>query len=408
MPDSPRVVALISSFNEGDIISPVIAHLVENGIEVYLLDNHSTDDTVEQASRWLGRGLLDIEAFPPDVGRGGDGLNAFDWTAILRRKEVIATELGADWYMHHDADEIRESPWPGMTLRESIRWVDTLGYNCIDYRVFNFPPVDDGFRQGDDPRTYFRLYGEGAEFDRLQLKTWKVTGSAVSLLPSGGHQASFEGRRVFPIPFLLRHYPIRGHTHGLKKVFAERRARFVQREREQGWHVQYDGYQEEAPAFLRDADELRPFDLDRVRLDCLLPDSALNNLSDRLLRTDGELQWRIRQNEDLEKSLREYQEHAAELEAERDELKRHALALESDRADLRQHGANLEAELSDLRLHVANIEDQAGHLRQHVANLEQARSERAQQIANVKNDGDESEQSVGGILRRAVRRISER
>src|ERR1044071_6142278 len=123
-----RVIAIISTFNEGDIISPVIAHLVENDVHVYLIDNHSTDDTLQQAARWLGKGLVDIELFP-EKGDCSSG-EKFDWSAILRRKEELATTLQADWFVHHDADEIRERPWPGLTLKQAIQWVDTLGYNC--------------------------------------------------------------------------------------------------------------------------------------------------------------------------------------------------------------------------------------------------------------------------------------
>ena len=111
-----RVVALMSAFNEGDIISPVIQHLVENGVEVYLLDNCSTDDTVEQASQWLGKGLLEIERFPrDDDDRYGRAAGRYDWTAILLRKEELARTLDADWLIHHDADEVREAPWDGVT-----------------------------------------------------------------------------------------------------------------------------------------------------------------------------------------------------------------------------------------------------------------------------------------------------
>ena len=45
--DSPfSVIAIISAFNEGDIVSQVISHLVENGVDVYPIDNRSTEDTV--------------------------------------------------------------------------------------------------------------------------------------------------------------------------------------------------------------------------------------------------------------------------------------------------------------------------------------------------------------------------
>ena len=219
-------VAIISAFNEGDVISQVIGHLVENGIDIYLIDNHSTDDTVEQASSWVGRGLLNIEQFPKTMPPGFQSPGPFDWTAILQRKEEIARELFADWFIHYDADEIRESPWPNMTLKEAIRWVDTLGYNCIDFKLINFPPINNGFKQGDDLRSYFTFCEYGGEFDKLQLKCWKTSKSPVSLADTGGHEARFKARRIFPIQFLLRHYPIRGQTHGVKKVFHERKGHF--------------------------------------------------------------------------------------------------------------------------------------------------------------------------------------
>src|SRR5262249_15218879 len=142
-----RVTALISAYNEGDIIEPIIAHLIENGIDVFLIDNHSTDDTVAQVSQWLGRGLVAIETFPsPEAGAGPT--DRFAWEDILARKLALSRKMQTSWFIHHDADEIRESPWPGATLREAIQWVDRLGYNAIDFRVLNFPPVDDGFQQG--------------------------------------------------------------------------------------------------------------------------------------------------------------------------------------------------------------------------------------------------------------------
>ena len=100
-------------------------------------------------------------------------------------------------------------------MRDAIRWVDTLGYNSIDFKALNFPPVDDGYTQGDDPRTYHTRYESVAEYDKVQIKCWKASPAPISLVQSGGHQAWFEGRRRLPIQFLLRHYPIRGQRHGV-------------------------------------------------------------------------------------------------------------------------------------------------------------------------------------------------
>jgi hypothetical protein len=260
-------VAIISTYNEADVIDCVLRHLVENGVEVYVIDNHSNDGTADSVARWLGRGVIGMESFPADREAP-----AFVWQGILERKLALAAELGADWYIHHDADEIRHGPWPDQTLAESIAWVDRLGFNAIDFRILEFHPVDDGFEPGSDVRTYFSRWGEPAEYDRIQIKAWKA-GLDASFV-DGGHEVAFEGRRVFPIRFVTRHYPIRGQRHGLRKVLVERKGRFTQAERERGWHVQYDMVSGEEHVFLRNPASLRPFDLDRTRLEVQLESSA--------------------------------------------------------------------------------------------------------------------------------------
>lgn len=255
-----RVIALISAFNEEDIISQVIQHLVQNGVLVYLVDNHSTDRTVEYAKAWLGKGLVGIEIFPKDGEKP-----LFDWAAILRRKEQLAGELEADWFIHHDADEVRESPWTGMTLKESIRLADQLGYNSIDFKLLNFRPLDDGFTHSHDPRTYFTHFEPGEEFDRVQIKCWKRQADGVAIAASGGHSIDFPDRRVFPVQFLLRHYPIRGQRHAVKKIFAERKERLLESERQLGWHVQYDDFITPDASFLWQAEKLHAFDLMELR-----------------------------------------------------------------------------------------------------------------------------------------------
>ena len=84
----------------------------------------------------------------------------------------------------------------------------------------------------------------------------------------------FEGRRIFPLRFLLRHYPIRGQTHGRRKVLEERKGRFVDDELAYGWHRQYDHVAEPDHLFLRNPAALCPFDLDLIRLETLVQDGG--------------------------------------------------------------------------------------------------------------------------------------
>jgi len=231
------VVAIVAAYNEVDVIPFCLEQLIGNGIDVYVIDNHSTDGTADLAAEYLGRGVLNVERFPAESS-GNRGV--FSYAAILRRKLTISQELEADWFINHDADEFREGPWPDLDLRSSIELVDRLGWNAIDFELLNFWPVDRDVRPGEDPRAVVRRYTRAEPYDLVQIRCWKRTEVDVDLESSGGHEVAFPGRLVFPIRFLLRHYPFRGRDHAHRKVFHERLPRFDPDERARGWHIQYD------------------------------------------------------------------------------------------------------------------------------------------------------------------------
>src|SRR5260221_6017207 len=205
------VVAIIAAYNEADIIGHVVSDLINQGVQVYFLDDGSTDRTVAAVEPYVGRGVLAIERFTAPTIDGGP--HGFEWERILLRKAQLARELDADWFIHHDADEFRESPWSGVSLTDAIRRVDALGFNAIDFAGLDFFPVSDGLRDGNDVRETLTSYAEPAPYDRLQIRCWQKT-QGLDLASSGGHEARFPGRHVFPLRFLLRHYPIRGQSHG--------------------------------------------------------------------------------------------------------------------------------------------------------------------------------------------------
>ena len=321
------VVAIIAAYNEEDVIGHVVGDLIEQGVAVYLIDHRSTDRTVQHAEPHLGKGLLHIERFPPDDDSSA-AADRFDWERILRRKEALSRELAADWFIHHDADEIRESPWAGVGLAEGIRRVDALGYNAIDFALFNFWPVDDRFRPGDDLRQAFPLCEQAPWYDRDQIRCWKRTDAPVDLTSSGGHEACFPDRKVFPLRFVLRHYPIRSQAHGERKIFRDRRARFVDAERTRGWHIQYDAFTE-GTSFLRDASTLVPFDPDAVRLELSLQHRGVEALQ----RDVDALTNRLAAAETRA---------AAEAERLRDEIDKRGLEIAALQADLTARTAEVE------------------------------------------------------------------
>ena len=401
MRDSFRVIALISAYNEGDVISPVIQHLVENGVEVYLLDNRSTDDTVEQASRWLGRGVLEIETFPgAEDDRYSRAAERYDWTAILLRKEELARTLEADWFLHYDADEIRESPWAGVTLKDAIRFVDSLDYNCIDFRIFDFPPVDDGFRQGMDPKTYFTHYREAGDYDQLQLKCWKARPGPVSLAALWRARRRVRRRRIFPIPFLLRHYPIRGQTHGQRKVFQERKPRFAAEERAKSWHIQYDHIQDEDYSFLVDPERLRPFDLDRARLDASIQNHNAAELKNAREAVIAGLETKLGAVEQqLETAMASLVRREAEMNAVRDSERAAIAALETVVTDLRTQVDHNSSRTSDLRIELTRCGEELSLVRASKTFLERTVDDLRADLARWREELEAARASKGALER---------
>lgn len=250
------VAAIMAVFNEEDIIFHSIKGLMDQGIYVYVIDNWSTDSTYEIIEQFEGEHFfLGKERFPP---KGPD--NYFNLVNILRRKEDVARIINADWFINIDADEIREPPWQGMSLKEGICRVDRMGFNAIDHTEMAFYPIDNDFTPGTDFGEYFRYF----KFipptrDFFHVKAWKNTGRPFSFYHTAGHEVSFEGRRVYPYKFLLRHYPIRSQSHGEKKIFAYRKPRYNPLEKAAGWHTHYDTFQK-GYSFIYRPEELYLFD----------------------------------------------------------------------------------------------------------------------------------------------------
>ena len=251
------VLAVMATFNESDIVEDVLDTLREDQVRVHVIDNWSTDGTHEALVRRAAADPgLTVERFP-----AGGSSGTFELEAILSRVEQVAHSSGADWVVNQDADEIRQSPWPGVSLRRALFALDRFGFNCADFTVMNFRPVADtwdGSRSLAESFSWFE-FGAGVQADFVQRKAWKPQPIPVRFAATGGHDTSFAGRRIFPYKFLNRHYPIRSSAHGRRKVLRERQGRWSAAERERGWHVHYDGFSD-ASEFLWRPDHLHRFD----------------------------------------------------------------------------------------------------------------------------------------------------
>jgi hypothetical protein len=260
VPDDFRPLAIIATYNDQDIVPQIVTDLLDDGIDVHVLDNWSTDETFEQLSGLsTSRSGLTLERFP------ATGSTPYlEWRAILERKEEVAAQFSNRWVIHQDSDELRRSPWPEISLRAGLYIAERMGFNAIDFTVCNFRPIDDSFAAGMHPEAAFRFFEFGRHPAHLiQVKTWRQGEERVTLATTGGHQAEFSGRRIFPYKFLLKHYQLRSPAHARQKVF-ERRSRFSPQELAIGWHDHYNHLTID-DSFVWRSSELTEFDERAIR-----------------------------------------------------------------------------------------------------------------------------------------------
>lgn len=223
-----RIVALLTVRNEELYLARCLEHLIANGVDVCVIDNASTDSTRAIAEQFLGRGVIRLDTLPYH--------GAFALLPILQNVERLAGEIDADWFMHHDADEIREAPAAGATLAQAIETADAEGYNAINFDEFVFMPRSghERFEGRDYVRDmlwyyYFRPKGQ------RRLNAWKRTGAPVDLSASGGHRVQFPDRRVYPTDFVMRHYIALSWEHLARKYQSRRYA--PEEIADRSWHI---------------------------------------------------------------------------------------------------------------------------------------------------------------------------
>jgi glycosyltransferase involved in cell wall biosynthesis len=223
-----RIVALLTVRNEERYLKRCLEHLHNEGIEVCVIDNGSTDKTVEIAESFRDKNVFRIEHFPFN--------GSFELEPLLIMKENLSYEIDADWFIHYDADEIKQAPKQFSTLKEAIIKVDKLGYNAINFDEFVFlPTVEEPDHEGKDYVKTIRHYYFFGPFPLRRINAWKKFGQKVDIVGSGGHKITFENRKIYPESFILRHYIILSRVHGIAKfcgrVFSEEEV--IQKR----WHV---------------------------------------------------------------------------------------------------------------------------------------------------------------------------
>lgn len=219
------VVAIVCVRNEEIHMLRCLTHLIEAGIEVYLIDNGSTDGSRAIAEQFRGRGLIGIEDLP------WQGVSCF--AEIYRLKQKITERLRHDWIIHSDADEWLCSSVPGQSLMEGIQVADTEGYTYINFHEIVFVPLElEDFYVHDYFRRMKTYYFFQPSYPRLN-RAWKRSAN-LNNVRSGGHRLVGTELRKFPIDFFLRHYMVLSVEHARAKYLNRE---FAAEDLSMNWHA---------------------------------------------------------------------------------------------------------------------------------------------------------------------------
>ncbi len=272
-----RACGLLFCYNEDHILAETLRHYLGQGIDLVVFDNFSTDGSLQiargfQERRDLPGRLLDIVSVKTD---------GYEWGKILRAaSDYMHARLAYyRWIMLIDADSFYFSPVRGAPLASFIFACDRFGYNIIGGNLYEFYPTD-----RDDSAVSAAL--ERMRYCRAMPWEEKVVQEKIFRYHPGvdfysefGHRILRPAPRPSPVRFIYNHYPWVSHEHGLKKIFQDRKPRYVERRQNPVNHMHYLDLLPEKSDLVRSAAELSLFDLEAEQMS--LPDFIRSLAADR-------------------------------------------------------------------------------------------------------------------------------
>jgi glycosyltransferase involved in cell wall biosynthesis len=192
--------------DEADIVAANIRHHLASGVDAIIAtDNGSTDGTVEILEGFQRDGVLHLRHDDDDT---------FDQARLTTGMAQLARErFGADWILTNDADEF----WTG-PLRAALAATPANLLFCR--RANRIAAREDGWSFAAS-RHLAIVPKEDARAELLRPIPPKVLVRAADLisLTQGCHNAEMrQARPALARDILIRHFPVRGREHFLRKA----------------------------------------------------------------------------------------------------------------------------------------------------------------------------------------------
>lgn len=188
--------------DEADILPTMVRHLLAEGVDyLIVLDNGSTDGTIEHLEDFIANGAPLTLLHDPEPG--------YYQSRRMTLLAHMAAEMGADWIVPFDADELWFSPHGRLcdvlaTAPEPVQWVE--GY-------YHVPDPDDDASEPDPVR---RMQHRRQGRDCPQSKVCFRYDPGVTIHP-GNHDVIHHGERgIGRVAF--REFQYRSFEHFCRKL----------------------------------------------------------------------------------------------------------------------------------------------------------------------------------------------
>ncbi|MBL8688923.1 MAG: glycosyltransferase family 2 protein [Rhodospirillaceae bacterium] len=194
--------------DEADIVQANIRHHLDAGVDfIVATDNGSTDGTIEILEEFQRAGTLHLRH---------DGDDTFDQARLTTEMAAIAREhFGADWVLSNDADEF----WCG-PLRDTIAATEANLMFCRRANRVAAREDDWSFTAARHLAVFPKAEVESELLRPIQPKVL-VRAADLVRLTQGCHNAEMaEARPAIAREILIRHFPIRGRDHFIRKATA--------------------------------------------------------------------------------------------------------------------------------------------------------------------------------------------
>src|SRR3989344_2323515 len=224
-----KIAAVMPAYNEEDVIYHTIKNLVDNNIHVHILDNESTDSTLDIVKQFP-KNQVSFSSFSTN----GEFNEKLQGEAIKKAFNKLKEDY--DWLIRNDADEFLESPLSNLNVKQAIEIADKKGFNSIGTQQFYFCPTSEEKPHipGEDIRkfyNYFQIWDKNKyfqkEFHPEANKIWKINiFKPESLTYDSAHSvAPLNKIKLFPNLFIIRHYLYKSPEATRKKIFKDRKQR---------------------------------------------------------------------------------------------------------------------------------------------------------------------------------------